>query len=119
MRIYTRRPLKDRLLEKYVPAEDGCWNWTGTKNINGYGMINPGGRSHTKVFAHRASWEIHNDKEIPKGMVVMHSCDNRKCINPDHLAVGTQSDNLLDMSIKGRGRRRVSADSTLKENDER
>ena len=78
--------------------EDECWNWTGVFDTDGYGefMFN---KIHWR--AHRASYFI-NKGSIPKGMVVMHSCDNTKCCNPRHLSIGTNLDNTLDKIRKGR-----------------
>ena len=78
-------------------SNDGCWNWTGTVNQKGYGMIgcrrlNIGVNS---IGAHRFSWLI-NIGEIPKGMWVLHKCDNKLCVNPNHLYLGDHLDNVKD-----------------------
>ena len=78
-----------------------CWNWNGNK-VSGYGRFSIGAKSLGNVLAHRFSWEMHNNKEIPKGMVVMHSCDNPLCVNPSHLNIGTYMENTHDMLKKGR-----------------
>ncbi len=83
----------------HVIATDGCWYWKGARSGPRYGSFNIAGK---KVKAHRFSWELVNGK-IPMGMVVMHSCDNGMCVNPDHLSLGTQKDNALDRENKGRG----------------
>ena len=77
----------------------GCWNYTGSLDRAGYGSI---GRNGTSIGAHRLSWilthgEINNSK-----ILVCHHCDNPKCINPDHLFIGTHRDNLNDMVSKKR-----------------
>lgn len=77
-----------------------CWAWTGYKHKFGYGMISRDGR-HAMLTTHRVSWEMHNGA-IPPKMVVMHRCDNPACVNPEHLAVGTQGDNMRDAREKGR-----------------
>ena len=74
-----------------------CWIWPYTKNIYGYGLF----RFRQIILAHRFMWEQIFDK-IPKGLNVLHACDNRSCINPTHLFLGTQRDNVKDMVLKGR-----------------
>ena len=77
---------------------DECWEWTNGLNGNGYGSFNIEGKIHT---AHRASYLL-NVGPIPEGQVVRHSCDNRKCVNPAHLEVGTYSQNNQDIVNRGR-----------------
>jgi hypothetical protein len=89
-----------RFWAKVFRQEEGCWEWTGAFRTGGYGHLNVGGRFRA---AHRHSWELHNGP-IPEGMLVCHHCDNRKCVRPDHLFLGTYSDNALDREQKGRGR---------------
>lgn len=92
-------PIKDRLLRKVkVNTETDCWEWQGGKNNVGYGMIRD---EHGMRTTHRVSYELHKGN-IPKGMCVCHTCDNPKCVNPDHLWVGTKKDNSQDMIRKGR-----------------
>lgn len=81
--------------------DNSCWNWTGQK-INGYGRISLGLKSMSSDGAHRVSWKIHNKMEIPKGLFVMHRCDNPSCVNPNHLLIGTPKYNSDDMIAKGR-----------------
>lgn len=70
-----------------------CWNWVGGINARGYGNFWINGKI---VSAHRVAWEIYNLCEVPKGMWVLHKCDNKKCCNPCHLYIGTASDNMMD-----------------------
>lgn len=91
-----RNPL-DLLFERTDKKENGCWEFTGFKNLKGYGKL----RSSGQQLAHRVSWVIHNG-DIPKGMLVCHKCDNPPCCNPDHLFLGTAKDNAHDAIKKGR-----------------
>lgn len=77
----------------------GCWLWTGCYSSNGYGQICVDGRG---MNTHRASWIYHNGP-IPNGMCVRHHCDNRACVNPAHLCLGTLNDNNQDKVARGNG----------------
>ena len=93
-------PLESRFHQLYkINQHTDCWEWQGGKNNIGYGFIRDGKRMRT---AHRVSYEIHNNQQIPKYMCVCHSCDNPKCVNPDHLWLGTMKDNMDDKMRKGR-----------------
>ena len=90
---------KDRIEDKSFPVtECGCWIWTGSTQVRGYGEIISNGK---KIYAHRASYTVYKG-DIPKGMYVCHKCDTVSCVNPDHLFLGTQRDNIHDMIKKGR-----------------
>lgn len=111
---HPNRPLADRFWEKvdrdgpvppHRPELGPCWIWTAGVGIsNGYGRINRGGDIGPE-YTHRISWEL-NVGPIPDGMHVLHKCDVRRCVRPDHLFLGTNDDNVADMNAKGR---RVSA----------
>jgi hypothetical protein len=84
-----------------VEKQAECWIWTASTNGRGYGQLGRGGRGDGYVYAHRYSWELSNGS-IPNGMSVLHRCDQSRCVNPDHLFLGTQKDNMRDASRKGR-----------------
>ena len=81
---------------------NGCWEWQGKLNADGYGSFNETRNSEKKeISAHRRSYEIFKG-QIPQGMQVCHSCDNPSCCNPEHLWIGTSNDNTRDSIKKGR-----------------
>lgn len=90
-------PARSRF-ESKVTKTDTCWIWNGKKNNKGYGLIYAG---RNNVLAHRFSYEMKFGK-IPKGKFGCHKCDNPICVNPDHIFIGTQHDNMRDASLKGR-----------------
>jgi hypothetical protein len=98
----------------HVEKSDGCWNWTASVASHGYGNAWDG---VTVLTAHKLSWRIHFGA-VPDGSVIMHTCDNPKCVRPDHLLIGTHVDNMRDMARKGRRRgcryRRLTTEERLR-----
>lgn len=92
-----RSPVESRFWSKVKRGQE-CWEWQAALFKTGYGKFNLNGKT---VKSHRLSWELANG-EIPSGLFVLHRCDNRLCVNPSHLFLGTNQDNTDDMWSKGR-----------------
>lgn len=106
-----RTPLERFYTFVYLPQleclQEDCWLWIGGTVKGGYGRFRLDGRM---ALAHRAAWELFKGS-IPEGMFVLHNCpagDNAACVNPSHLWLGTQQDNIADMVKKGRQSRGLS-----------
>ena len=83
-----------------ITDDDSCWEFTGFQNKTGYGSFKPRRQART-TLAHRFSWKI-TYGPIPHDLFVLHGCDNKICVRPDHLFLGTQRDNVRDAIQKGR-----------------
>jgi hypothetical protein len=94
----VKQSLKEGFERFVIRKSEGCWDWSGCCASPGYGQFKYGMK---KERCHRASWMIHYG-EIPKGMFVCHTCDNKKCANPKHLFLGTCEENNRDMMKKNR-----------------
>jgi hypothetical protein len=91
--------VKDRFLSKVVITDDGCWNWTAALMPGtGYGVFF---MNKKNVYAHRVAWQLFKG-EIAGGLFVLHDCDNKKCVNPEHLHLGTHKDNMREGVVRGR-----------------
>lgn len=87
-------------IQAHVANIGECWEWTGSRSRLGYGIFSVRGK---KRASHRVSWELSRGY-VPAGAHVLHACDNRKCVRPSHLFLGTHRDNMRDMVLKGRSR---------------
>lgn len=101
-----RTQLAERFAAKYKIKHGGCWVWCAALTNSGYGRIREAGAKSRTLLAHRVAWELHRGA-VPDGLFVLHTCDNRRCVNPRHLFIGAAVDNARDRDRKGR-----SADQT-------
>jgi hypothetical protein len=100
--LNLRSSLWDRFHDKALPEPNsGCWLWIGAVKEFGYGVIGLGRREQGTAKAHRVAYELYCGP-IPAGQNVLHRCDNPSCVNPEHLFLGSLSDNMKDCVSKGR-----------------
>lgn len=94
-----RRTLAEKLEARTIKRPSGCWEVQGHALHSGHVHITEGRRHYR---AHVFAWEQAHGQSVPPGMVVMHTCDQPRCVNPDHLVIGTQAENIHDSIRKGR-----------------
>lgn len=103
------KTLRERFEEQYIPEPmSGCWLWTAWTDVQGYGRIRFGGGK--RMGAHRASYLIHKGA-LDSNLCVLHRCDTPSCVNPDHLFLGTNNDNVRDRVKKDRSCRRLGIEN--------
>lgn len=102
---FKDRTLKEAFEDNFIPEPNsGCWIWLGAifDKRGGYGAFTHMPSNTIVQRAHRVSWKLYCDPNLKRNEHVLHSCDNPCCVNPDHLFIGNQFLNMMDMGLKGR-----------------
>lgn len=116
MQSNARLPIQERMARNTSPlSEIGCWAWVGGGKPDGYGAITYNGKCEG---AHRVAYVL-NKGEIPEGAYIRHSCDNKWCVNPDHLLAGTPQDNMDDKVSRGRQSKGLKHSISLKSSEKK
>jgi hypothetical protein len=102
--LAARHTIKDRLLRHITTAPSGCWIWSAGIDHDGYAVFTIKGQSFR---ASRVAHE-HFIAPFPKEKLVLHRCDNPSCVNPDHLFLGSNDDNMRDMAVKNRAHHKLT-----------
>lgn len=89
-----------------VDTSGDCWEWQGPTNGNGYGRLRIHNYTSRYIYAHRYSWEA-TFGPVPVGLGILHRCNNKLCVRPDHLYAGTQADNLVDVFRVSQGAQNI------------
>jgi len=97
----SEKDIKKFLSKFTIGEDDDCWNWNGRLDNGGYGKLSASTPKHTTLMAHRVSYTLYVGN-IMDGMIIMHMCDNPRCVNPKHLMMGTQKENIEDCVNKNR-----------------
>lgn len=109
--MFKGKSQAERFKMQYKESPSGCWEWVGSRDVDGYGLFKGDHLGQIFKKAHRWSFAFHNDQTIPEGTSVCHSCDNPSCVNPAHLWLGSTKENQQDKWKKGRGGIRKGEDS--------